>query len=206
MKHGPVDTSDSPHAKLYTLAPRRRHPGGWPLARAATHQSHRQPAPRLPATELARQFSQSATGCGPADGSIDGPCSWTPTSTSGWRRSPMRLADAADDESGEMADEAVPLIEAAQQPDGYLNSYWQVVEPDRRWADLDHGHELYCAGHLIQAAVAFQPRHRRRRACSTSPYASPITYRRVFGPGKRRRHARPSRDRDCAGRALPRDG
>jgi DUF1680 family protein len=31
-----------------------------------------------------------------------------------------------------------------------------VVAPDRRWTDLPHGHELYCAGHLIQAAVAFQ--------------------------------------------------
>ena len=53
-----------------------------------------------------------------------------------------------------LADDAIALVAAAQDDDGYLNSYYQVVEPDRRWVDLAHGHELYCAGHLIQAAVS----------------------------------------------------
>ncbi|GAA1684892.1 glycoside hydrolase family 127 protein [Fodinicola feengrottensis] len=48
----------------------------------------------------------------------------------------------------------VQLITQAQQPDGYLNSYYQVFKPQARFAELDFGHELYCAGHLIQAAVA----------------------------------------------------
>jgi DUF1680 family protein len=46
------------------------------------------------------------------------------------------------------------LLARAQDPDGYLDSYFQHDHPDRRWADLTEGHELYCAGHLIQAAVA----------------------------------------------------
>lgn len=46
------------------------------------------------------------------------------------------------------------LVAAAQDPDGYLQTYYQVARPDRRWSELDWGHELYCAGHLIQAAVA----------------------------------------------------
>ncbi|HTX00124.1 MAG TPA: beta-L-arabinofuranosidase domain-containing protein [Acidimicrobiales bacterium] len=49
---------------------------------------------------------------------------------------------------------AAELLAAAQCGDGYLNSYVQVVEGDRRFLDPAHGHELYCAGHLIQAAVA----------------------------------------------------
>ena len=53
------------------------------------------------------------------------------------------------------AEEAIDLVAAAQSDDGYLNSYWQVVEPDRRWQDLGRGHEMYCAGHLMQAAVAY---------------------------------------------------
>ena len=61
-----------------------------------------------------------------------------------------------DEELQQMADEVIDLIRAAQQPDGYLNSYYQVVEPHRKWANLDFGHELYCAGHLFQAAIAFQ--------------------------------------------------
>jgi DUF1680 family protein len=46
------------------------------------------------------------------------------------------------------------LLAAAQADDGYLNSYVQVCHPDSRFADPDHGHEVFCAGHLIQAAVA----------------------------------------------------
>ena len=48
------------------------------------------------------------------------------------------------------------LLSEAQADDGYLNSYYQVVFPGRRFADLQWGHELYCAGHLIQAAIALQ--------------------------------------------------
>ena len=55
-----------------------------------------------------------------------------------------------------MADDVIDLLEAAQGEDGYLNSYWQMVRPDDRWTDLDHGHELYCLGHMIEAAIAFR--------------------------------------------------
>jgi DUF1680 family protein len=48
----------------------------------------------------------------------------------------------------------VDLLESVQDADGYLNSYFQHDHPDRRWQDLSTSHELYCAGHLIQAAVA----------------------------------------------------
>lgn len=46
------------------------------------------------------------------------------------------------------------LLAKAQSEDGYLNSYRMLVEPEQRWARLHWSHELYCAGHLIQAAVA----------------------------------------------------
>ncbi len=49
----------------------------------------------------------------------------------------------------------VRLMEKAQMPDGYLNSYFQTIEPEKRWTDLHSKHELYCAGHLIEAAVAY---------------------------------------------------
>ncbi len=50
------------------------------------------------------------------------------------------------------------LIEAmarAQQPDGYLNTYYTLSEPTQRWTNLKDKHELYCAGHLMEAAVAY---------------------------------------------------
>lgn len=50
--------------------------------------------------------------------------------------------------------EVVQLLAAAQQEDGYLNTYFTVVRPGERWTDLRDAHELYCAGHLIEAGVA----------------------------------------------------
>jgi uncharacterized protein len=53
----------------------------------------------------------------------------------------------------EFTEEATSLLEKAQQPDGYLNSYVQVTG-QQRYTQLERSHELYCAGHLLQAAVA----------------------------------------------------
>ncbi|MCX4426713.1 glycoside hydrolase family 127 protein [Streptomyces mirabilis] len=48
----------------------------------------------------------------------------------------------------------IALVADAQQSDGYLNTWFQVRKNGERYQDLRWGHELYCAGHLIQAAVA----------------------------------------------------
>ncbi|WEK54764.1 MAG: glycoside hydrolase family 127 protein [Candidatus Cohnella colombiensis] len=53
------------------------------------------------------------------------------------------------------ADGVIDILERAQQADGYLNTYFTVAEPDLRWKNLKDGHELYCAGHMIEAAVAY---------------------------------------------------
>ena len=52
-------------------------------------------------------------------------------------------------------DAIIDIIEQAQQPDGYLDTYFIVKEPDRKWTNLLEGHELYCAGHMIEAGVAY---------------------------------------------------
>ncbi len=46
-------------------------------------------------------------------------------------------------------------MESAQWEDGYLNSYYTVVEKENRWRNICIKHELYCAGHLIEAAVEY---------------------------------------------------
>lgn len=48
----------------------------------------------------------------------------------------------------------IDRIEAHQCPDGYFNSYFTVRDPAGRFRGRDN-HELYCAGHLIEAAVAY---------------------------------------------------
>jgi DUF1680 family protein len=61
--------------------------------------------------------------------------------------------DPADD-LRQMVDTVVALIEGAQDESGYVNTYFSVDRVDERWSNLRDRHELYCAGHLIQAAVA----------------------------------------------------
>ncbi len=52
-------------------------------------------------------------------------------------------------------DYTVSLMQKAQRPDGYLNTYYQLTDISKRFTNLRDNHELYCAGHLIEAAVAY---------------------------------------------------
>lgn len=98
------------------------------------------------------------------------------------------LAHRPDPELEKIYDEWVDLIVSAQQPDGYLNTYFTVVEPEDRWKRLSVTHELYCAGHLMEAAVAgYELLGKRKLLDSLCRYADHIDS--IFGPeseGKRR--------------------
>ncbi len=65
------------------------------------------------------------------------------------------LATHPDPELQAQADALIDAVAGAQQDDGYLNTYFPVLEPDGKWANLRDWHELYNAGHLIEAAVAY---------------------------------------------------
>ncbi|MFG3155171.1 glycoside hydrolase family 127 protein [Streptomyces sp. NPDC048219] len=64
------------------------------------------------------------------------------------------LQHEGDADLADFLDRTADLLERAQQDDGYLNSHYQVAEPGGRYTRLVDSHELYCAGHLMQAAVA----------------------------------------------------
>jgi hypothetical protein len=64
-----------------------------------------------------------------------------------------QLAGTHDPELEAMIDGLIAVIAAAQQPNGYLNSYFMGKRAAERWTNFDL-HEMYCAGHLFQAAVA----------------------------------------------------
>lgn len=55
----------------------------------------------------------------------------------------------------ETIDNIIDIIGKAQQEDGYLNTYYIIKDINKRWSNLREGCELYCAGHLIEAAVAY---------------------------------------------------
>lgn len=81
-------------------------------------------------------------------------------------------------------DGIIDLIVKSQQPDGYVNTYFTMKEPQKRWANLRGAHELYCAGHMFEAAVAHYHATGKRTfldvACRFADYIDG-----VFGPGKR---------------------
>lgn len=83
-----------------------------------------------------------------------------------------------------MLDEAIDLIQAAQREDGYLNTYIQLDHPDSAWTNLNALHEMYCAGHLVEAAVALSENAGDRRLLAvTLRFVEHIMS--VFGPDKR---------------------
>ena len=86
-------------------------------------------------------------------------------------------------ERARQLEEYVDIILSQQQPDGYLNSHYVFVEPDKRWSNIEQKHELYCAGHLIEAAVAhFQATGTRKFLDGMCRYADYIAT--VFGLGE----------------------
>ena len=66
-----------------------------------------------------------------------------------------RLMLAPDPDLEREIDGIVEIIGRAQQPDGYLNTWFTVKEPGKRWTNLQDCHELYCFGHLTEGAVAY---------------------------------------------------
>ncbi|MEQ1932818.1 MAG: beta-L-arabinofuranosidase domain-containing protein [Fimbriimonadaceae bacterium] len=64
------------------------------------------------------------------------------------------LATHPNAELSKRTDALIAKMAAAQQQDGYLNTWFQVTRPDDKFKNLRDWHELYCAGHMIEAAVA----------------------------------------------------
>jgi len=94
------------------------------------------------------------------------------------------LADHPDPLLEKTVDEVIAKIAAAQQPDGYLNTYYTLKEPGKRWTNLKDMHELYCAGHLIEAAVAHHRATGKRTLLDVAvKYADRID--QTFGPQRR---------------------
>jgi DUF1680 family protein len=94
------------------------------------------------------------------------------------------LSTNRDPDLEKRTDTIIDKIAAAQQPDGYLNTYYTLVEPQNRWKNIAHGHELYCSGHLMEAAVAYHQATGKRKlldvACKLADHIATI-----FGPGRR---------------------
>lgn len=95
-----------------------------------------------------------------------------------------------DPELENLADETIELIGRAQCEDGYLNTYYTIKAPELRWTNLKEGHELYTAGHMIEAAVAYYEATGKKRFIEiVSKFADLIV--KTFGTGEGKIHGYP---------------
>ncbi|WWC63757.1 uncharacterized protein I303_106362 [Kwoniella dejecticola CBS 10117] len=97
-------------------------------------------------------------------------------------------AHAAEFESA--IQELVDMIEKAQQPDGYLNIYFTVVDKEGRFKNLRDLHEMYNAGHLLEAALAHQ-RYTGSRQFIDVMIKNINCFIKHFGPNKDQLHGYP---------------
>lgn len=89
-----------------------------------------------------------------------------------------------------LADDLANRLAQAQQPDGYLNTYFTVMEQEYRWRNLRDWHEMYNAGHLIEGAVAYHQATGERKALDVlMRFADLIDS--LFGPGEGQKRGYP---------------
>lgn len=96
----------------------------------------------------------------------------------------MTLATHPDPVLDGKLDAIIATIAKVQRPDGYVNTWYEVNAPDKRFTNLRDNHELYNAGHLIEAGVAhFRATGKRNLLSIAVKYADLIDH--TFGPGQR---------------------
>ena len=80
-------------------------------------------------------------------------------------------------------DELCDLIAAAQEEDGYLDTHFTLQCPERKFTNLLEGHELYCAGHMMEAAVALYEATGNRKLLSVMEKNADLLYRYFITEG-----------------------
>lgn len=94
------------------------------------------------------------------------------------------LEKEGDRELEERVNELINLASRAQEKNGYLDTYFSLVEPNKKWTNLGMMHEMYCAGHLFEAAVAYNKATNKDTLLSVATnFADHIS--NTFGPNNR---------------------
>ncbi|MGW2636009.1 glycoside hydrolase family 127 protein [Streptomyces sp. NPDC001348] len=149
---GPVRPGPDARAALRPAAA-RIDAGFWHARRETNARVSLPQGPGL--LESAGNLHNLRLAAGTAQGEFQGAYPFVDTDVYKWlEAAAWQLAEGGPAELAAEVERIVSLIAAAQQPDGYLNTWFQLVKGGERYQDLRWGHELYCAGHLIQAAVA----------------------------------------------------
>ena len=104
-----------------------------------------------------------------------------------------RLMSDPDEELEKIVDDTVDLIGEAQQEDGYLNTYFTIKEPENRFTNLCECHELYCAGHMMEAAVAYYRATGKDKLLKIMCRMADLIDQN-FGPEENKRHGYPGHE------------
>ncbi|MFG2937139.1 glycoside hydrolase family 127 protein [Streptomyces sp. NPDC048282] len=149
---GPVRLTPAAHTALRPAAV-TIDGGFWHDRRATNARVSLPQGPDL--LESAGNLHNLRLAAGSAEGEFQGAYPFVDTDVYKWlEAASWHLAHREDAALAADVARIVALVAEAQQPDGYLNTWFQLVKGGERYQDLRWGHELYCAGHLIQAAVA----------------------------------------------------
>ncbi|MGB4219273.1 MAG: beta-L-arabinofuranosidase domain-containing protein [Bacillota bacterium] len=148
---------------------------------------------QIPGAEPSHAIENLRIAAGEAKGEFHGML-WQDSDVAKWLEAvAYSLMTYPDPELEARADEVIDLVGRAQQSDGYLNSYFTVVAPDRRWTNLRDNHELYCAGHFIEAAVAYyQATGKDELLKIMCRFVDHIAS--VFGPGENQKRGYPGHE------------
>jgi DUF1680 family protein len=90
-------------------------------------------------------------------------------------------------------DDVIELIGKAQQPDGYLDTYYIITGLDKRFTNLLNNHELYCCGHMLEAAIAFY-RATGKRSLLDIMLRFVDLIDSTFGPEENKKHGYPGHE------------
>ncbi|MFD7512096.1 glycoside hydrolase family 127 protein [Streptomyces sp. NPDC059853] len=182
MTHGPIRPTSTAHARLRPATEARITGGFWAARR---HTNAAVSIPQGPhQLESAGNLGNLRAAAGAADTEFTGDFPFQDSDVHKWlEAASWQLADTPDEELAAATDRMIGLLAAAQEPDGYLQTHYQVKHPGRRWQDLRWGHELYCAGHLIQAAIAHH-RATGRTALLEVALRCAAHIAETFGPGR----------------------
>lgn len=191
---GPVLLGPGAHTALRPAGEAAIEGGFWQVRRAVNARAAIPQGPHL--LESAGNLHDLRLAAGTADGQFRGDYPFMDSDVYKWleaaswqlgQRGPDTGAGRdADGDQGGLArevDRIIGLVADAQQPDGYLNTWFQVTKGGERYKDLRWGHELYCAGHLIQAGVAHHRATGGKELLRVATrFADHIDT--MFGPGK----------------------
>lgn len=137
---------------------------------------------RIPGAERSGCVHNFQVAAGEKPGKFHG-LFWQDSDLAKWiEAASYRLATHPDPALDAELDRLIATIARAQQSDGYLNTYFQLVEPQNRWANLRDCHELYVAGHFIEAGVAHFEATGKTTLLDVACRLADLIHR-TFGPG-----------------------